>query len=463
MNVSPSHQAVQPEYRLLVFLVSIGFFMQALDTTIVNTALPIMAKSLNENPLHMHSVVVAYVLSVAACIPLSGWFADRFGIRNTYFSSIVIFTLASLGCALSQSLEQLLFFRVIQGIGGALLLPVGRLAMLKVIPRVQFLSAMSLMSLAGLIGPLIGPTLGGWLVEAATWHWIFLINLPMGLLGIFVTFKAMPNITEAQVKKFDFSGFMLLVVAMVGISLGIENFSSAQNSLGFSVGLILIGLVATGIYVYHAHTHQNALFRSTLFENKIYAIGIIGNFFARLGGNALPFLLPLMLQVAFGFSPLVTGLMMIPTVLGSLVSKPIIRPLIQRFGYRQVLLVNTLLVGTCIASLALTTADTPLWLRALHFFVFGILNSLQFVSMNTLTLKDLAPSQASSGNSFLSMIMMLSMSIGVALAGTLVNLFTVYYGTAQITAAFHSTLICLGCINLITACIFWRIPRHTPI
>ena len=463
MNATPSHQALQPEFRLLVFLVSIGFFMQALDTTIVNTAIPAMAVSLGEDPLRMHSVVVAYVLSVAACIPLSGWLADRFGVRNTYFSSIIIFTLASLGCAFSQSLEQLLFFRVAQGVGGALLLPVGRLAMLKVIPRSQFLSAMSLMSLAGLVGPLIGPTLGGWLVEVATWHWIFLINIPMGLLGVLVTFKAMPNVTEPTVQKFDFSGFLLLVIAMIGMSLGIESFSSTYSSAWFSIVLVVGGLIAAAIYAYHAHSHEHALFRSKLFENKIYAIGILGNFFARLGGNALPFLLPLMLQVAFGFSPLITGLMMIPAVLGSLASKPIIRPIIQRFGYRRVLLVNTVLVGSCIASLALTTADTPLWLRTLHFFIYGMLNSMQFVSMNTLTLKDLAQADASSGNSFLSMIMMLSMSIGVALAGTLVNLFTVYYGTAQITAAFHSTLICLGCINLITACIFWRIPRHTPI
>ena len=169
-----THQAVQPEFRWLVILVSIGFFMQALDTTIVNTAIPAMAIQLNENPLQMHSVIVAYVLSVAACIPLSGWLADRFGIRNIYLSSMVIFSLASLGCGLSQNLEQLLFFRVIQGIGGALLMPVGRLALLKLIPRSQFLSAMSLMSLAGLIGPLMGPTLGGWLVEVATWHWILI-------------------------------------------------------------------------------------------------------------------------------------------------------------------------------------------------------------------------------------------------------------------------------------------------
>ncbi len=234
------------------------------------------------------------------------------------------------------------------------MLPVGRLAMLKIIPRTQFLAAMSLMSLAGLIGPLIGPTLGGWMVEYLSWHWIFLINLPIGLLGALITFKAMPNVLEPTVARFDYWGFILLVVAMVGLCLGIENFASPQNSLWWSLSLILVGLLATLIYAYHSHTHSNALFRSRLFKNKIYAIGILGNFFARLGGNWIPFLLPLMLQVAFGFEPFIAGCrLMIPTVLGSLASKPIIRKIIQRFGYRRVLLVNTLLVGLCIARLFL--------------------------------------------------------------------------------------------------------------
>ena len=463
MNNTPTHQALQPEFRLLVFLVAIGFFMQGLDTTIINTAIPAIAHSLNEDPLNMHSVVVAYVLSVAACIPLSGWLADRFGVRNTFFAAIVIFTFASLGCAFSSSLNELLTYRVIQGIGGAFLLPVGRLAMLKIIPRSQFLAAMSLMSLAGLIGPLIGPTLGGWMVEYMTWHWIFLINIPMGILGVFVTFKAMPNVKETTVKKFDFSGFILLVFAMVGLSLGIENLANKQSAAWVSIALIITGVVATLTYAFHAINHQNALFRASLFKNRIFTIGILGNFFARFGGNALPFLLPLMLQVAFGFDPFITGLLMIPTVLGSLASKPIIRPLIQRFGYRQVLLINTLLVGVCIASFALHTADTPTWFRLIHFFIFGVLNSLQFVSMNTLTLKDLSQQNASSGNSFLSMIMMLSMSLGVALAGTLVNVFTQHLGTVHTLQAFNYTLLCLASINIIAALIFWQIPKNTPI
>lgn len=463
MNTTPTHQALKPEFRLLVFLVAIGFFMQGLDTTIINTAIPAIAVSLNEDPLSMHSVVVAYVLSVAACIPLSGWLADRFGVRNIFFIAIVIFTLASLGCAFSSSLNELLVFRVIQGVGGAFLLPVGRLAMLKIIPRTQFLAAMSLMSLAGLVGPLIGPTLGGWMVEYMTWHWIFLINIPMGILGVFVTLKAMPNVKETKVKSFDFTGFILLVLAMVGLSLGIENLANKYNSIWLSISLIGTGLMAVIIYAFHAISHQNALFRAKLFSNRIFTIGILGNFFARFGSNALPFLIPLMLQVAFGFDPFITGLLMIPTVLGSLASKPIIRPLIQKFGYRLVLLFNTILVGICISSFALHTIDTPIWLRLSHFFIFGVLNSLQFVSMNTLTLKDLTQQDASSGNSFLSMIMMLSMSLGVAFAGTLVNVFTQYLGVNQTLLAFHYTLICLGSFNIIAALIFWKIPKNTAV
>lgn len=460
MTDTPTHTKLQPQFYLLVFLVSIGFFMQGLDTTIINTALPAMAESLKEDPLKMHGVVVSYVLAVAACIPLSGWFADRFGVRNTFFAAIVIFTTASVGCALSNSFNTLIVFRVLQGIGGAFLLPVGRLAMLRIIPREQFLSAMSTMSLAGLLGPLAGPILGGWLVEYASWHWIFLINVPIGLLGALVTFKAMPNATEASVKSFDLSGFVLLAIAMIGMALGLENIASKEISTSLSVGLLVAGIIATLIYAYHAHTHQNALFRSRLFKNKIYSIGVLGNFFARFGSNAVPFILPLMLQVAFKMEPFMTGVMMTPIVIGSLVSKPIIRPILQRTGYRSILIVNTVLIGLCIASFALHTADTPTWLRTLHFFVFGVINSLQIVTMNTFTLKDLPQQDASSGNSFLSMIMMLSMSIGIAVAGTLLNAFTNYFSQAHITQAFHYTLICLGMINIVTVFIFLQVPKE---
>lgn len=454
------HHKLQPKFRILVLLASIGFFMQALDTTIIFTALPAIAESLHENPLDIHGVIIAYVLAVAAGIPLSGWLADKFGLRNTYFAAIFIFTVASLGCGLSQNLDQLIGFRVLQGVGGALLMPVARLALLKIIPRTQFVSAISTMNISGLIGPLVGPALGGWLVKVATWHWVFWVNVPIGLIGLFFTLKVMPNITEKSVKRFDLSGFVLLLITMIGIVMGIEMALNPEFSTLFITGMLIASVCAAFIYAYHAHLHEQALFRAELFKNKLFTVGIMGNLFARLGGNSLPFLLPLMLQIAFGVEPFMAGLMMIPLVLGSLFSKPITRPIIQALGYRRFLILNSVLVGVCIASFSLTSIDTPIWFRALHFFVFGILNSLQFVAMNSLTLSELSVQQASSGNSFLSMIMMLSMSIGIALAGTLLNMFMEQSGAQNSVDAFHYTLLCLGAINIITAFIFSRIPKN---
>ncbi|MEB3754999.1 multidrug transporter subunit MdtD [Acinetobacter sp. MD2(2019)] len=452
-----TYQPLQPQYRLLVLLVSIGFFMQALDTTIVNTALPAMAHSLQQNPLKMHGVIVAYVLSVASFIPLSGWLADRFGLRHVYLFAICLFSLASLGCGMATSFGTLIFFRILQGIGGALLLPVGRLSLLKIIPRPQFLAAMSLMSLAGLIGPLIGPTLGGWLVEQYSWHWIFLINLPMGLLGIVVTLKALPNI-KTTVQPFDSFGFLLLILAMVGLTLGIDSFSEQQSHF-LTALLIGMGMIGCFGYAAYAHFSKKALFRSDLFRNAGFRIGILGNFFARFSGNSIPFLLPLMLQVAFLFEPLTTGLMLIPLVLGSLASKPIVRPLIQQLGYRRVLVFNTAFSGLCTMAFALHDANMPEWIRASHFFICGIFNSTQFVSMNTFTLKDLPKQYASSGNSFLSMIMMLSMSIAIAIAGALINIYSLPTLHLDTVRVFHWTFISLGFFNIFTLIIFLKIPK----
>ena len=454
------HQKLQPEFRVLVLLASIGFFMQALDTTIIFTALPAIAESLHENPLDIHGVIIAYVLAVAAGIPLSGWLADKFGLRNTYFAAILIFTVASLGCGLSQNLDQLIGFRVLQGVGGALLMPVARLALLKIIPRTQFVSAISTMNISGLIGPLVGPALGGWLVKVATWHWVFWVNVPIGLIGLFFTLKVMPNITEKSVKRFDLSGFVLLLITMLGIVMGIEMASNPEFSTSFITGVLIASVCAAFIYAYHSHLHEQALFIAELFKNKLFTVGILGNLFARLGGNSLPFLLPLMLQIAFGVEPFMAGLMMTPLVLGSLFSKPITRPIIQALGYRHFLILNSVLVGLCIASFSLTSIDTSIWFRGLQFFGFGILNSLQFVAMNSLTLSELSAQQASSGNSFLSMIMMLSMSIGIALAGTLLNMFMEQSGAQNSVDAFHYTLLCLGAINIVTALIFSRIPKN---
>ncbi len=444
-------------YKPLLLLVALGFFMQSLDSTIVNTALPSMAKSLGESPLQMQSVVVAYVLSVAAVIPASGWLADRFGLRNTFLSAIIIFSLASLGCALSQNLDQLVFARIFQGIGGALLLPVGRLAILRVLPRQQLLAAMSFITVPGLVGQLIGPTLGGLLVELSSWHWIFLINLPIGFLGIFLSIKFMPILQNAALPRFDITGYILIIVAMISLSLSLDGLAEKNIAHASMFILLVLGMAATVAYCLHAVKKENALFRSDLFSNQTFTIGVFGNLFARLGAGAIPFMLPLLLQLALGYTPLQAGLMMIPMVLGAMFIKRFITPLIQRFGYRKVLVSNTILVGLGIASFALIPPNEPTWLHILHFFVFGMINSVQFTAMNTLTIKDLDDSHASSGNSMLSMIMMLSMSLGVAISSAILNGFITIYQASHILQAFHATFICVGLMTMAAAWIFWQL------
>lgn len=448
-KVDPSK--VDPSFKTLLWLVALGFFMQSLDSTIVNTALPSMAQNLGESPLQMQSVVVAYVLAVAAVIPVSGWIAERIGIRYAYLTAIVIFSIASLFCALSQSLDQLIAARVLQGVGGAMLLPVGRLAILKIVPRAQFLAAMSFITIPGLIGP----ALGGWLVQVATWHWIFLINLPIGIIGALLTLKVMPLLKNDSLPRFDLSGYILLVVGMVCLSLSLEGLSDKGN-LGVMMILLMMGIAASVAYIFHASRQKKALFRADLFKNRCFSIGIIGNLFARLGGGSLPFLLPLLLQLALGYTPLQAGLMMMPLVLGAMTIKRTITPIIKRFGYRRVLVTNTLLVGLGIASFALTSGEHATWLKVIHFFIFGMINSVQFTAMNTLTLKDLEPQHASSGNSLLSMIMMLSMSLGIATAAAILSGFTVRF-ESNLLAAFQATFMCMGLMTMAAAWIFWQL------
>jgi DHA2 family multidrug resistance protein-like MFS transporter len=451
---SPPSSQLDSTYKPLLLLVALGFFMQSLDATIVNTALPAMARSLGESPLHMQAVVVAYVLSVAAVIPASGWLAERFGLRNTFLSAVIIFSVASLGCALSQNLDQLVIARVFQGIGGALLLPVGRLAILKALPRRQLLAAMSFITVPGLAGQLIGPSLGGLLVEFLSWHAIFLINLPIGILGVLMTLKVMPIFQNPAIGKFDSTGYILLIVAMLCLSLSLDGLADKGMAHASMFILLVMGMATVVAYCLHAVKKENALFRASLFHNHTFSIGIFGNLFARLGGGAIPFMLPLLLQLGLGYAPLQAGLMMIPMVLGAMGIKRFISPLIQRFGYRQVLVTNTLLVGLGIASFALIQAGTPGWVHVVHLFVFGMINSVQFTSMNTLTIKDLDDQHASSGNSLLSMIMMLSMSMGVAISSAILNGFIKAFERQHVLEAFHATFVCIGLITMAAAWIF---------
>jgi EmrB/QacA subfamily drug resistance transporter len=447
--------------RLLPWLVAIAFFMQTLDGSILNTALPAMARDLGESPLRMQSVVIAYLLTVALLIPASGWLADRFGTQRVFMTAIGLFSLGSLLCALSPTLPLLVGARVVQGVGGALLLPVGRLAILRGFPRGELLQALAFVAVPGLVGPLVGPTLGGWLVEVATWHWIFLINLPVGLLGVIAASRYMPNL-RAEPGRFDARGFVLFSFGLVLVSLALQGLGERALSAATSLVMLVAGLAAMVGYWLHAARSERPLFSLALFRIPTFTIGLAGNLFARLGSGAMPFLMPLFLQVGLGHSPATAGMSMIPTAVGAMLCKTFAAPLIERVGYRRVLVVNTLVLGALIASFGLVGPVLPHVALLAMLGLFGIVNSLQFTAMNTLTLGDLDAATASSGNSLLSVVMQLSMSLGVAAGAALLAAFSgvsAVAGSPDVLRAFHVTFVCVGLLSALAALIFVQLGR----
>lgn len=455
---SPSQPA---SVRWQLWIVAFGFFMQTLDTTIVNTALPTMALSLNESPLRMHSVVVAYVLTVAVMLPASGWLADRLGVKRVFFAAIVIFTLGSLLCARSETLNALLLSRVVQGIGGAMMVPVGRLTVMKIVPRDQFMAAMTFVTIPGQIGPLLGPTLGGLLVQYASWHWIFLINLPVGIIGAVVTWLIMPNYTT-ETSRFDVSGFLWLAIGMATLTLALDGHKSLSLPSIAVVGLIAVGVISLLSYWLHARNNEHALFNLRLFNTQTFSIGISAGFLARIGSGMLPFTTPLFLQIGMGFSPFHAGLMMIPMIIGSMGMKRIVVSIVNRFGYRNVLVFSTLALALSTLLFAVVALLHLVWLIPFVLLIVGLANAIRFSAMNTLTLKDLPDTIASGGNSLLSMTMQLSMSLGVSLAGILLGIFaqngTLDFASPATADVFRYTYLSMAVILALPALLFLRVP-----
>ena len=448
--------------RWQLWIVAFGFFMQTLDTTIVNTALPSMAQDLGVSPLHMHAVIVSYLLTVAVTLPMSGWLADRFGVRNIFFSAIVLFSIGSLLCAFSSTLDQLVMARVVQGVGGAMMVPVGRLTVMKIVPREQYMSAMTFVTLPGQIGPLVGPALGGVLVEYASWHWIFLINIPVGIIGAIATLTLMPNYSM-QTRRFDFLGFLLLAVGMATLTLALDGQRSSGGSPLLLGAMILTGLFSLLYYLMHARGNDNALFSLKLFDNRLYAIGLLGSFLGRIGSGMLPFMTPIFLQVGMGFTPFHAGLMMIPMVLGNMGIKRMVVRIVNLFGYRNALVGTTLALAVVVVLFPLVALLGWLWLLPLVLLMQGMVNALRFSSMNTPTLKDLPDALASSGNSLLSMIMQLSMSVGVTIAGLLLGAFgqDALASSDHTHSLFMTAYACMALIIALPALVFWRVPKET--
>ncbi|PIJ48324.1 MFS transporter [Erwinia sp. OLTSP20] len=435
----------------LPWIAAMAFFMQSLDATILNTAIPAIARSLNHSPLAMQSAVISYTLTVALLIPISGWLADRYGTRRVFVIAVSLFSFGSLLCALSGSLTMLVISRVIQGIGGAMMMPVARLALLRAYPRSELLPVLNFVTMPGLVGPIMGPLLGGVLVTWATWHWIFLINIPIGLIGIFYAGRYMPNFTTPK-RRFDLLGFLLFGLGLVLISSGLELFGEQIASYPVASAVLVSGGILLLLYIAHARRHPGPLIDLPMFRTRTFSVGIAGNIASRLGTGAIPFLMPLMLQVGFGYQAIIAGCMMAPTAIGSIIAKSTVTQLLRWHGYRKTLVGISIIIGILIASFALQSPQNSIIWLLIALFVLGMAMSTQFTAMNTITLADLTDDTASSGNSILAVTQQLAIGFGVAISAAVLRFYQNFNTTT--VAQFHATFITMGVITVLASAVF---------
>lgn len=403
--------------RVIVpLIVACALFMQNLDSTALATAIPAIAASLGQTPLRLHLAITAFMLSLAAFLPVSGWVADRFGARRIFTLAIVVFTFASILCGLSSSFEMLLAARTLQGAGGAMMVPVGRLILLRSVPKSELISAMALMGMPALIGPIIGPVVAGLILTVASWRWIFWLNVPIGLLGIALAVVFIEDVREPDVAPFDWRGFFLSSFGLCGTLFGLDALTTGDSVDFFALGALIAGVISLALYVFHARRAANPILDLSLLKFSTFRISVTGGSLFRLGMGALPFLLPLMMQQGFGYTPLESGLITFASAAGSLGMRAIAKRVLRRFGFRAVLVWNTLLPCGFTALCALFTAQSSWYFMVAVIFCGGVFRSLQFTALNTIGYADIEPRFMSQATSLSQMMQRLSLSGGVAVS-----------------------------------------------
>lgn len=443
--------------RVLPWLIAVSFFMETMDITILNTAVPTIAAALGVVPLDLKSALTSYALSLALFIPLSGWMADRFGTRRVFHSAIAIFGIGSLLCGMATNLHMLVGARIVQGLGGAMMMPVGRIAIARTFPKAELVRAMSFVVIPGLIGPLLGPVIGGLIVTHLHWRVIFFVNLPFALVGLWAVGRFMPDYHQEQPPPLDVRGFLLFSGGLVLLSYTLEVFGQHDHEAGLLVALVVAALTLLGLYVRHAFRHPQPLFPPSLFQVRTFRTSTTGGFISRLGIGGMPFLLPLYYQVGLGYSPVQAAGLIVPQPLASITLKFVAPTLLKRHGHRRILMVNTILLGLIMAAFSTVGVETPVYVIIAQAFCFGFCMSMQFTSVNTLLFADLTPELTSRGSSLGSALQQLSMSLGVAIASLVTALFLQdgeAAASSAYTAAIRQTFWVLGAITLVSSLLF---------
>ncbi len=444
---------------MIPFIVGCALFMQMLDSTVVASALPAMAAALGSTPVRLNVAITSYLLAVAVFVPVSGWAADRYGARRVFISAIALFTLASVACAFSQNVPQLIVARVVQGLAGAMMVPVGRVILLRTIPKHELLRAMAFLSIPALMGPIIGPPLGGFLVTYATWHWIFLINIPIGILGIVLVRRHIQEIRDEARPRLDLVGFLLSAICLAALVTAFEGLGHGSLPAAWIAGLLAAGLLCGALYVRHAHRIDNPIIDLKLLRLRTFAVSALGGNLCRFAVGGTPFLLVMLLQVGFGMTPFAAGMVTFAGAAGALLMKFAAAPILSALGYRRVLLANALLTGAFIMACALFTPLTPAWLMIAVLLVGGFFRSLQFTAVNTLTYADVAPERMSAASTFAAMAQQLGISLGVGVAAVTLNLSMSLRGATELAVRdVLAGFIVIGLVCMLSALSFRRLP-----
>ncbi len=447
----------------LPWVVAVALFMEQLDTTIVNTAVPAIAESLQVTPLSLKAVVTSYILSLAVCIPVSGWMADRFGTRRVFGIAVGIFTFASILCGVAQNAPMLVAGRILQGIGAAMMMPVGRLAIIRTFPKSELLRAMNFVIIPALIGPLLGPTVGGLIVHWFSWHTIFFINVPVGLMALWLAHRYMPDYRSESRRPLDVVGLVLFGSGAALLSWLLEIFGEHQIDATSAALLLALSIGLFAAYGWHARGTPHPLLRLVLFRVRTFRVSVMGGFVTRLGVGGMPFLLPLLYQLGLGMPAWQSGLLMMPTAAAAMGMKFLASRLLARFGYRRILIVNTVMIGIVVCLFSLVNATTPILLIVLLALAMGFFNSLQYTSMNSMAFADIEPPDSSMASTLSSSLQQMSMSFGLA-CGSLIAAW--YLGDlpqtdrAAVTSALHSAFLTLGGLTMLSSLSFWTLhPR----
>jgi len=443
---------------LIPLIVACALFMENMDSTVIATSLPAIAADIGEPPLALKLALTSYLVSLAVFIPISGWVADRYGSRTVFSVAIVTFMLGSVLCALAGTLPQFVAFRFVQGMGGAMMVPVGRLVLMRSIPKHEYVAALNYLTIPALLGPVIGPALGGAITLYVNWRWIFIINVPISVLGLFLVLRHIPNVREAENPPFDVRGFALSGVGLSVLMLGLSALGGHLLPPAVTAACIALGAVALLAYAWHALHTAHPVINLRLFRLHSFRDGVLVGSLFRIGIQSTPFLLPLLLQLGFGLDPLQSGLLTCATAVGAMFVKTLSITILRRWGFRTVLVVNGAICAVSVAMFAFFTAQTPHLLIAFLLLMSGCLRSLQFTALQAITFADIQTQDMSQAASISSMLQRLAQSLGIAMAAYVLQLSSAVQGHDSIVAAdFPPTFIAIALLALIAPLLHRRL------